>query len=231
MWALTSKEKLIGGSIVVLLLMGGGFYFGSKWTRGRVSREIASHVATADVAHGQGEQAAAIAAKQDPLIMELGKAVIEQQAILDKIQVNQSIKDRKFQELLNSNAADRDKLAGALEVIKDRDNYIDRLKETLVNKDKIIDATTKKADEYKMAYEHELKSSEELRKALSAATSVKFHKYNFSGSYAPTNGDWGVSADRNFENFPVSVGLACDRTTLTQDLKELRFKLRLGFNL
>lgn len=225
------KAKLIGGSIVVLLLAGGGFFCGSKWTSGKASKEITEHVTLANNEQVQGQQAVDIAVSQNPVIERLTQAIVDQQVLLDRLQSNMTMNDRKFQGLLNSSATDKEKLAGAIEVIKEKDEYIQQYKKLLVNKDEIIDATTKKAEGYKEAYDHEVNANKELRTALSAATTNKFRKYNFSGSYTPVNGDWGLSADRNFEHLPVSVGLGCDRVTLTQDTKEFRVKIRLGFNM
>ncbi len=231
MAVLTTKVKIIGGSILTLLLGGTCFFCGSKWSKGQVTQEITEHVTAANAEQVQGQQAVEMAINQNPVIAKLTQAVLDQQVILDDMRSRLVGTDRKFKDLLASNASDKEKLTGALEVIKERDGYIKQLQATLTNKDQIIDAVTKKAEGYEQAYNHEVNASKELKTALSAATSTKFHKYNFSGSYTPANGDWGVSADRNFEHLPVSVGLGCDRVTITQDTKELRVKIRFGINI
>jgi hypothetical protein len=137
-------------------------------------------------------------------------------------------KDREFKSLLASNSSTEDKLSGALTVIEDKDSYISKQQDLLVDKDSIIDSLDKKSNELELAYANETKRADELVKALKIAKTIRQYKWTVGGSYDPINKDWGLEGYRNLK--VARIGLSVNQVTMTQDKKEYRARLHLGIN-
>jgi hypothetical protein len=228
---LSSRQKLIGIGTVTLLLISGGWWAGSAYTLSRTEKIITKHEADAQALGKlaalnavEAEKWKAISTEQE---VELSAKKQEASTASNKANVG----EKKFRELLKTNASTEEKLAAAIGVIDDKNAYIERELAVSAGKDKIIDTVRKESIEWEKAYGNEHKRADELDKALQVAKSIRFRKWNVSPSYDVKTKDWGLSVDRNFMRFPVSGGLSVDSTTLDPGRKEIRYKIRVGINI
>ena len=224
----TNNVKWIAGGSLLLSIFLCGLYIGNKWGVGHTQEEINNHEVIAQDQHVQALNHIEEVKKYEAVITQQKRDIISKAKNLADAKLIMLEKDREFKSLLASNSSTEDKLSGALTVIEDKDSYISKQQDLLVDKDSIIDSLDKKSNELELAYANETKRADELVKALKIAKTIRQYKWTVGGSYDPINKDWGLEGYRNLK--VARIGLSVNQVTMTQDKKEYRARLHLGIN-
>ena len=225
----TSREKWTAIGIGLVILIVGSLYLGARWQRARSIKEISHQEEVANNLSNSATQHANNVDWYTGQILKQQNDINEKTKALEQANIKSAQADKKLKDLINSNADINQRYDQALVVIQDKDEVIGKQLALMQNKDQIIDSMDKRHTECQAAYTEEKQTNDALRKALDHAKNIREIKWTFVISYDPIKKDPGASVDRHFEMF--NAGVQVDRVTLDNNVKENRFKIRVGFSL